>query len=140
VSTAIALRAGDAAGVWLGEGVRLLASLGMAAGYAGAVGLLCARERPPRILAPFEALGRMAFTAYILQSAIAAALFYGWGAGWYGSLGLAQLWPIVLAIWVFELALASFWLRRARQGPLEALWRRLTYPRRAPSGESVDRS
>ncbi len=120
---------GDASGKAVLAGVTLqyLASLGMSAAYLGAVGLLCARETIPRWLRPFEAMGRMAFTQYILQSILATGFFYAWGFAKFGQLGFAELSVVVLGVWGVGLFTSTLWLRKFRQGPLEALWRRLTY-------------
>ena len=75
------------------------------------------------------AVGRMALTNYLMHSAIALLLFTGAGFGLVGKLDRWQLYPVVFAIWGFQLWLSPWWLERYKQGPLEALWRRLTYGR-----------
>lgn len=103
-------------------------SLGLAAAIAGGLGLALPRL-PGLALTPLVSLGRMALSGYLLQSVLASALFAGWGLAAFGSLHRGQLWGVVLAVWVVELALATAWLRVFRQGPAEALWRALTYRR-----------
>ena len=71
------------------------------------------------------AAGRAAFTNYLGTSIIMTGLFYGWGLGLYGELGRAQLWLIVIAMWVLMLAWSKPWLDRFEYGPLEWLWRSL---------------
>jgi uncharacterized protein len=71
--------------------------------------------------------GRMAFTNYIMQSLLCTSLFYGFGFGWYGQVERWQQLIIVLTIWAVQLAVSHWWLARYRFGPLEWLWRRLTY-------------
>ena len=73
------------------------------------------------------AVGRMAFTNYIMTSIICAFVFYGFGFGLYGELPRHQLYYVVGAIWLFQLIVSPLWLQRYRFGPLEWLWRRLTY-------------
>ncbi len=123
-----------------------LASLFMAAGYVGLVGLICARDAgPPPWTRPLAALGRTAFSNYILQSILCTALFYSWGLGLFGLLDRAQLWLVVAGVWVVQLLVTSIYLRRFNTGPLEAVWRRLTYGRgtaiaaatRSPAGGSA---
>lgn len=73
------------------------------------------------------AAGRMAFSNYIGCSLLMAFLFQGWGLGWYGSLSRTELlWPM-LVIWLAMLLWSHAWLSWYRFGPLEWLWRRLTY-------------
>ncbi len=77
------------------------------------------------------ACGRMAFTNYIVQTIIGVTVFSGLAFGLMGSLERHQLVPIVLAVWVAQLLVCRWWLGRFAQGPLETLWRRLTYGRPA---------
>lgn len=115
-----------------------LGSLGTMFGYVGILGLLCGGAAPPRFLRPFEAVGRMAFTNYIGQSVIAATLFYSWGIGLHGEVGFAGLYLVVVAVWALQLTASTLWLRRFRQGPLEALWRRITYMGTSGEGTRFD--
>jgi uncharacterized protein len=76
---------------------------------------------------PISSAGRMALTNYIMQSVIFGLIFYGYGLGKFNQYARTELLLIVAAIWVFQLALSWFWIHRFGQGPLEKLWRRLTY-------------
>jgi len=118
-----------------------LATYTLAAGYAGAIGLLCSHARFTAHLRPLEAAGRTALTNYISQSVIAVALFYNYGLGLYGSLNRGQLWFIVFAVWGVQLFISSMWLKRFDQGPLEWVLRRMTHGGRVralSSGQSRD--
>jgi len=77
-----------------------------------------------RLLAPY---GRMSLTGYVMQGAIGVPLFYGWGLGLYRDLGI--FWSVVLGagILAFQLLFAHLWLKRFAYGPLEWLWRSLTF-------------
>lgn len=79
---------------------------------------------PLRVLA---ATGRMAFTNYLMQSLICTMVFTGLGFGLYGQLQRYQLYYVVAAIWAVQLIWSPLWLRYFRYGPLEWLWRSLTY-------------
>ncbi len=102
-------------------------SLGTALAWVAAVMLIC-RTWPAggfvRRLAP---VGRMAFTCYILQTVICTTLFFGHGFGLYGRVPRWGQLLIVCAIWAVLIPLANLWLARYRYGPLEWLWRRMTY-------------
>ena len=75
----------------------------------------------------------MAFTNYLTQTLIMTSLFYmPWGPRWFGEVTPAGLWPIVAAIWVLQLIWSPLWLKRFEMGPLEWVWRCLTYGRRVP--------
>ena len=71
------------------------------------------------------AAGRTAFTNYLGTSIIMTGTFYGWGLGFFGELSRAQLWLVVIGMWVVMLAWSKPWLERFEYGPLEWLWRSL---------------
>lgn len=73
--------------------------------------------------------GRMALTNYIGQSAIGVLLFYGVGFGLGAYMGLVYVELIAFAVFVLEVAISIFWLSEFRFGPLEWVWRCLTYGR-----------
>lgn len=86
----------------------------------------------PRLRRGMEAIGRMAFSNYIAQSLICTTIFYGHGFGLFGELNRPQLLLLVLAIWIFQFYFSQFWLKYFRYGPLEWLWRTLTFGAPAP--------
>jgi uncharacterized protein len=71
------------------------------------------------------AAGRSAFTNYLGTSIIMTGIFYGWGFGLFGELSRAQLWLVVIAMWLLMLAWSKPWLERFHYGPFEWLWRSL---------------
>ena len=75
----------------------------------------------------FTAVGRMAFTNYIMQSVICTFIFYGYGLGLYGSVDRPLQIIIVLLVLALQLYYSAWWLDRFRYGPAEWLWRVLTY-------------
>lgn len=74
----------------------------------------------------FAAAGRMALSNYLAQSVICLFLFTGLGFGLFGQLQRHELYYVVLAIWVVQLAWSPWWLARYQYGPMEWLWRSLT--------------
>jgi uncharacterized protein len=77
---------------------------------------------------PLAAVGRMAFTNYIMQSLIMTTIFWGGrGFGLYGEVDRPTLWAIVLGVWALQLIWSPLWLSRFEMGPLEWIWRRLSY-------------
>lgn len=78
------------------------------------------------------AVGRMALTNYLAQSVIALFLFTGAGFALYGNLERHELYLVVAAIWLAQLAWSPWWLARFRHGPAEWLWRSLTRGSRQP--------
>ena len=71
------------------------------------------------------AAGRAAFTNYLGTSILMTATFYGWGLGLFGALSRAELWLVVIAMWMLMLGWSKPWLDRFHYGPLEWLWRSL---------------
>jgi uncharacterized protein len=78
------------------------------------------------------AVGQMALSNYIAQTLICTMLFFGFGFGLFNRLERHELFYVVAAIWVLELAWSPVWLKHFRFGPLEWLWRSLTYWERQP--------
>ncbi len=107
-------------------------SVGVFLGYTGLVMLVVRSERLARARVRLAAVGRMALTNYIAQSLICTLVFYGHGLGLFARLGGAACLGIVAAIWALQLAWSPWWLARFRFGPLEWLWRTLSYGRRPP--------
>jgi uncharacterized protein len=110
----------------------VLSRLGMMSFYVLTIVRLAQLPSWQRRFAPFAATGRMPLTNYLMQTVIATALFYGWGLGLWGKVGPAlQLLLALVIYFVIQMPLSTIWLRRYEYGPLEYLWRRGTYGRRA---------
>lgn len=104
----------------------------LAVGYAAALALLARRPVWAARLAPLAATGRMALTNYLTQSLVCTLLFYGYGFGLAGKVGPSVSVPLAVGIYALQVAFSRWWLRRFRFGPLEWLWRSLTYGRVQP--------
>ncbi len=130
VDPVVLLAGGGDQAPWLVLLIALGQQLGapiLAVGYLATLTLLCLRWRPPRALA---AVGRMALTAYLAQSVLALIVFAGFSQ--YGQLEPAGASLVVVGIWAVLLVACPLWLRFARFGPVEWLWRTLTYGRGVP--------
>ena len=104
-----------------------LGRLLLALGWLGIV-LWCVRaDAFGALRRRLAAVGRMALTNYLAHSLLAALVFSGLGLGLVGELGFARLYGFVGAVWIAQLLWSPWWLARHEQGPVEALWRRLTY-------------
>jgi uncharacterized protein len=79
-----------------------------------------------------RAAGRVALTNYLGTSLAMMPVFHGWGLGLFGHLNRPQLYLVVLLAWAAMLAWPKPWLERFAYGPLEWLWRCLTYRRYVP--------
>jgi uncharacterized protein len=115
------------AGVWptLGLIVGPVLTLGYLSGFV----LLAQRKSWRWRLAPLAAAGRMALSNYIMQSVICTLIFYSFGLGLFGQVGAFAGLAISIAIWVVQLPISVAWLSWFHFGPLEWVWRSLTYGR-----------
>ena len=112
---------------FLGSQFNYWASILVALGWVGLVMLVCRSRSPKWLTRPFAAAGQLAFTNYLLQTIICTTIFYGHGFGLFGKVERIGQITIVFVVWVFELILSLVWLRYFRFGPLEWIWRSLTY-------------
>ncbi len=102
----------------------------LGAGYALGVLWLVERGKLAAAVGPLVAVGRVALSAYLLQTLAFTLFFYGYGLGMYGRIGPAAGVALAGAVFAIETALAVVWLSRFERGPMEALWRRVAYRRK----------
>ncbi len=81
------------------------------------------------IATPIERAGRMALSLYLAESIVCTAIASWWGLGWFGTLSMTQATAIVIAVWIALVVAANAWLARFSMGPMERLWRAVTYQR-----------
>ena len=79
-----------------------------------------------RYLNTLAPCGRMSLSIYVMQSIFCVPLFYGYGLGWYATIGQFYALIIGLIFWIVQLILAHFWLKNYHYGPLEWVWRSAT--------------
>ncbi|WP_077623090.1 DUF418 domain-containing protein [Sediminibacillus massiliensis] len=97
--------------------------------YVSTVTLLYQKESWRKILRPLTYVGRMSLTNYLLQSVVCFFLFYSIGLGLYGEVRPVYSVLIVLIIFCLQVAASKVWFKHYRFGPVEGLWRTLTYGR-----------
>ncbi|WP_188455263.1 DUF418 domain-containing protein [Virgibacillus oceani] len=95
--------------------------------YLFSITLLSTSRLGNKILKLFTYVGRMSLTNYIAQSVVSFFLFYGVGFGWYGQITPFMSIGIVVLIFIVQIFLSKWWLSQFRFGPLEWIWRSLTY-------------
>ena len=85
-----------------------------------------------KLTEPFVPLGRMSMTNYLTQSIFWTLIFYSYGLGFYGQIGM--LTGTILAIFFIALQalFSAYWLKSFRMGPVEYVWRLATYGRKQP--------
>ena len=114
------------------QSLGLVAGALMCLGYVAWVMWLLARPFGQRWLAWLAPAGRMALTNYLVQSIVCTLMFYGYGLGFFEH--LPRLWQIPFALGLFSIQVmySQWWLQRFRFGPVEWLWRSLTYLKPQP--------
>jgi uncharacterized protein len=119
--------------------VQELGTVLLALGYAGALARV-AYAGPPALAAFLGQTGRMAFTIYLSMSVLMTGLFYWWGFGLFDTVGHAGRFAIAVVTWLALSVAAQLWMRAFVMGPLEWIWRTLSYlripPLRRVAGES----
>jgi uncharacterized protein len=84
----------------------------------------------PTLFNFFIPVGQMALTNYLLQSILIILLFHNVGLGWYAKFGFTVVSGIAIGIFCMQIAFSSIWLKYFRFGPVEWIWRQLTYGKR----------
>jgi uncharacterized protein len=97
----------------------------MSAGYASGLAVLIQTDAWKRRLIPFAAVGRMALTNYLTQSVVCTLFFYS--TGLYGKVGPAMGLIPTVVLYGAQTVFSNWWLARYRFGPMEWLWRGMTY-------------
>ena len=100
--------------------------------YASTIILVTQRETWRRRLAPLAAVGRTALSNYLLQSLICTTIFYRYGLALFGKVSPSLGVLLTITIFLIQIPLSVWWLRRFQFGPVEWLWRSLTYWQRQP--------
>jgi uncharacterized membrane protein YeiB len=110
---------------YLAMSMQMLSYLPTCLGYVSV--LICLMHSPlAKFLSNLAPYGRMALTNYLGQSLIASSIFYGYGLGWFG-MGRAKQIVFVLFVVICQIAFSHWWLARFRYGPMEWVWRAITY-------------
>ncbi|MFZ9004022.1 MAG: DUF418 domain-containing protein [Robiginitalea sp.] len=109
-----------------------ISNLGMTGMILAGFVLLYQRSRAGQLLNLFAPYGRMALTNYILQTLLGTLIFYGWGFGYLGSVPNRYAFLMALGIIALQLQISRWWLKKYYYGPLEWVWRSLTYFRPYP--------
>lgn len=111
-----------------------LGLVALAAFYAAAIALLLRNPRWRSRLMLLAPLGRMALTNYLTHSLIYAFLFYGYGIGLglLGKIGATACVLLGIVVYTLQILFSRWWLSRFAFGPMEWLWRSLTYGKLQP--------
>ena len=104
----------------------------LALGYIAVVATLWQQKAPRSLLGYLGPVGRMALTNYLLQTVVCVLLFYGYGLGLFGQFGATASTLIALGIFLLQIPISALWLNYFAYGPMEWIWRQLTYRKQLP--------
>ncbi len=113
--------------MFLGSQFNYWGSLFIALGYIGLIMLFSKFIIEKKYTTPLQAVGRLAFSNYLFQTLICTFIFYGHGLGLFGTVQRITQLAIVFGIGALQLIVSPLWLRYFRYGPVEWIWRSLTY-------------
>lgn len=116
--------------MYLGSQWNYWGSLFMSFGYICGIMLLAKSNALPWLRDRLAAVGQMALTNYIMQSIIGVFIFWGIGLGLCGQMYRWEQLLVVIGVWILQVLWSRPWLNKFRFGPLEWLWRSLTYMKR----------
>ena len=100
--------------------------------YTSGIALLYRRHPKSKLWSALAYPGRMALTNYLMQSVCGMLLFYGIGLGMGADIGLWPAEVLAIVVFLFQICFSALWLHLFQFGPLEWIWRMLTYGKRFP--------
>ncbi|MDZ4797156.1 MAG: DUF418 domain-containing protein, partial [Bryobacteraceae bacterium] len=100
--------------------------------YLTGIALLVRRGIARSVTNVLANVGRMALTNYLMQTVIATFVFYHWGLGQFASWSRPERCALVLGVYAVQCVISVLWMRHFRFGPMEWLWRTVTYWRAQP--------
>ncbi|MCA9839652.1 MAG: DUF418 domain-containing protein [Trueperaceae bacterium] len=101
-----------------------------ALGFAYFSGMVLLYPYLNHLLKPLAAVGKLSLSNYLTQSLVMTTLFNGYGLGWFDRFSLGSSLSIALILFILQIILSNLWLRYFRYGPVEWLWRSLSYKQR----------
>ncbi len=115
-----------------GDLVFAFGALALALGYAATLVLAAQTPRGRAVLAPLAAVGRLALTVYLTQTLMFSTLFYGYGFDQVFRLGPVGVTAWAVTIFGLQVVACQWWSKRFRFGPVEWIWRSMTYMKWQP--------
>lgn len=116
---------GEATGTLLGFLMYAIGVAPLACAYAAGIALWV--KSKPSHLSWVAPVGKTALTNYLFQTVISITIYYGVGFGLSGNIGSSVGTLIALCIFAFQVMMSTMWLKKYQYGPVEWLWRKMTY-------------
>lgn len=85
------------------------------------------KQRLTRVARFLQPVGKMALSNYLIQTLLCTYIFYGYGLGLFGKIGPFYGILITIGIYSLQILYSYYWMKKFQFGPMEWLWRRLTY-------------
>jgi uncharacterized protein len=105
----------------------ILGDTGLCLFFMTSIIILCQNKKWMPKLKPLAYVGRMSLSNYLLQSIICTTIFYSYGLGLYGKVGPALGLVLTMVIFTVQIFISTYWLKRYQFGPMEWVWKCLTY-------------
>lgn len=133
-SAAINVIGGHELNFWmaLAGPVHQIGAVALCLGYVGTICYIASRGWCRPVLFMFTRVGRMALSAYLLETLVASFIMYWWGLGMFGDFTRVEQTGLTVAIYAGIMLFCTVWLMMFRMGPFEWLWRSLSYARPQP--------
>lgn len=122
MTTVVPVRPPTALG-WLMTSMSAVGVPALCLAYVAGLTLLFRQSSRRQWLIPLTFAGRMSLTNYVLQSVACVIIFYGYGLGFWGRIGVSWSVPLLLSIFAVQAIFSAWWLHHYHHGPLEKLWR-----------------
>ncbi len=84
-----------------------------------------------------QSTGQMSLTNYLAQTVMGVAVFFGAGIGLAGKMTATELYAFGLSFFLLQMLASNWWLHRMAMGPVEWLWRQLTYRKNNAYGKPI---
>jgi uncharacterized protein len=105
--------------------------------YSTSIILLFEKARLTKFMKAFSYLGRMTLTNYLMESFVYIIIFYNIGFGLLGEWSLTTIWAAAFVLYFLQIIFSRWWLSKFAYGPVEWIWRQLTYQKRFPIRKNV---
>jgi uncharacterized protein len=99
----------------------------LAAIYVGLIVLAFQKEKAHRLLMNFYEVGRMGLTTYLMQALVGTLLLFSFGLGLLGDYGAAVWAAVAFLVFGLQIIFSKWWLNNFQYGPVEWLWRSMTF-------------
>jgi len=95
--------------------------------YIFSIYYLCSQFPLNKIWTYLQNVGKMSITNYLFQSVVLTFIFYGYGLGFYGEISIFHGTILAILVFILQILMSHLWLQKYDTGPVEWLWRGITY-------------